>query len=49
MGCANSYKDLFVTRPERIGGLTMSAERNVIYIGRKPVMSYVLAVLTHLN
>ncbi len=27
----------------------MSEAQNVIYIGRKPVMSYVLAVLTHLN
>jgi DNA-binding protein len=27
----------------------MSEERNVVYIGRKPVMSYVLAVITHFN
>ncbi len=27
----------------------MSDDQNVVYIGRKPVMSYVLAVLTHLN
>ena len=27
----------------------MSEERNVVYIGRKPVMSYVLAVITYLN
>ncbi|MCK5403326.1 RNA-binding protein, partial [Candidatus Bathyarchaeota archaeon] len=27
----------------------MSEEDNVIYIGRKPVMSYVLAVITHMN
>jgi DNA-binding protein len=24
-------------------------EENVVYIGRKPVMSYVLAVITHFN
>jgi DNA-binding protein len=27
----------------------MSKEENVVYIGRKPVMSYVLAVITHFN
>jgi DNA-binding protein Alba len=27
----------------------MSRDRNVVYIGRKPVMSYVLAVITHFN
>ena len=27
----------------------MSEEQNVVYIGRKPVMSYVLAVITHFN
>ncbi len=27
----------------------MSEEDNVIYIGRKPVMSYVLAVITYFN
>ena len=27
----------------------MSTEENVVYIGRKPVMSYVLAVITHFN
>jgi DNA-binding protein len=27
----------------------MSEDQNVVYIGRKPVMSYVLAVITHLN
>jgi len=27
----------------------MSEDRNVVYIGRKPVMSYVLAVITHFN
>ena len=27
----------------------MSQDRNVVYIGRKPVMSYVIAVMTHLN
>jgi DNA-binding protein len=27
----------------------MSRDRNTIYIGRKPVMSYVLAVITHFN
>ena len=27
----------------------MSEEQNVVYIGRKPVMSYVLAVITSLN
>lgn len=27
----------------------MSQDQNVVYIGRKPVMSYVLAVMTHLN
>ena len=27
----------------------MSEDQNVVYIGRKPVMSYVLAVMTHLN
>ena len=27
----------------------MSEEENVVYIGRKPVMSYVLAVITHFN
>ncbi len=27
----------------------MSEEENVIYIGRKPVMSYVLAVITYFN
>ena len=25
------------------------SEENVVYIGRKPVMSYVLAVITHFN
>ncbi|MCW4038297.1 MAG: DNA-binding protein Alba [Candidatus Bathyarchaeota archaeon] len=27
----------------------MFQDQNVVYIGRKPVMSYVLAVMTHLN
>jgi DNA-binding protein len=27
----------------------MSDDQNVVYIGRKPVMSYVLAVITYLN
>ena len=27
----------------------MSEDENVVYIGRKPVMSYVLAVITHMN
>jgi DNA-binding protein len=27
----------------------MMSEENVVYIGRKPVMSYVLAVITHFN
>ena len=27
----------------------MSREDNVVYIGRKPVMSYVLAVITHFS
>jgi len=27
----------------------MSTDSNVVYIGRKPVMSYVLAVMMHLN
>jgi len=27
----------------------MSEDQNVVYIGRKPVMSYVLAVITHMN
>jgi archaea-specific DNA-binding protein len=27
----------------------MSEEQNVVFIGRKPVMSYVLAVITHFN
>jgi DNA-binding protein len=27
----------------------MSTNSNIVYIGRKPVMSYVLAVMTHLN
>ena len=27
----------------------MSEERNIVYIGRKPVMSYVLAVITYFN
>ena len=27
----------------------MSEEQNVVYIGKKPVMSYVLAVITHFN
>ena len=27
----------------------MAQEQNVVYIGRKPVMSYVLAVITHFN
>ena len=27
----------------------MSEEQNVVYIGRKPVMAYVLAVITHFN
>lgn len=27
----------------------MSKDQNVVYIGRKPVMSYVLAVITHFN
>ena len=27
----------------------MSEDQNVVYIGRKPVMSYVLAVITHFN
>ena len=27
----------------------LSKEDNVVYIGRKPVMSYVLAVITYLN
>jgi DNA-binding protein Alba len=26
-----------------------SEDRNIVYIGRKPVMSYVLAVITHFN
>ena len=27
----------------------MSQDQNIVYIGRKPVMSYVLAVITHMN
>jgi len=27
----------------------MSEEQNVVYVGRKPVMSYVLAIITYLN
>jgi DNA-binding protein len=27
----------------------MSTDANVVYIGRKPVMSYVLAIMIHLN
>ncbi len=27
----------------------MSEEQNIVYIGKKPVMSYVLAVITHFN
>jgi len=27
----------------------MSEEQNVVYIGKKPVMGYVLAVITHFN
>ena len=27
----------------------MSTNSNIVYIGRKPVMSYVLAVMMHLN
>ena len=27
----------------------MSKDRSIIYIGRKPVMSYVLAIVTHFN
>lgn len=27
----------------------MTEEQNVVYIGKKPVMSYVLAVITHFN
>ena len=27
----------------------MSEDQNVVYIGRKPVMAYVLAVITHMN
>ena len=30
-------------------GSTMSRDRNVIYIGSKPVMSYVLAAIAHFN
>ena len=45
---ANSYiVMLYLT--ELIGESIMSEEQNVVYIGRKPVMSYVLAVITYLN
>jgi DNA-binding protein len=27
----------------------MSEDQNVVYVGRKPVMSYVLAIITYLN
>jgi DNA-binding protein len=27
----------------------VSEKSNIVYIGRKPIMSYVLAVMTHLN
>lgn len=27
----------------------MSEDQNVVYIGRKPVMAYVLAVISHMN
>ena len=27
----------------------MSEERNVVYVGRKPVMNYVLAIITYFN
>lgn len=27
----------------------MSEEQNIVYIGRKPVMSYVLAIITYFN
>ena len=27
----------------------MSEDQNVVYIGRKPVMSYVLAIITYFN
>jgi DNA-binding protein len=29
--------------------LLMSEEQNVVYVGRKPVMSYVLAIITYFN
>ncbi len=27
----------------------MSEDQNVVYVGKKPVMSYVLAIITHFN
>jgi DNA-binding protein len=32
-----------------IGGVPMSKDPNTIYVGTKPAMSYVLAVITHFN
>jgi DNA-binding protein Alba len=32
-----------------VGGSIMSEDQNVVYVGRKPVMSYVLAIITYFN
>jgi DNA-binding protein len=32
-----------------LGGSILSEDQNVVYIGRKPVMSYVLAIITYFN
>lgn len=32
-----------------LGGSILSDDQNVVYIGRKPVMSYVLAIITYFN
>jgi len=36
-------------KEENKGGVYMSKDPNTIYVGTKPAMSYVLAVITHFN
>ena len=40
---------MFVIHYNIINGGTKMAEENIVYIGNKPVMNYVLAVVTQMN
>jgi len=42
-------KDCYSIKNKRLGGMKQMAEENTVYIGKKPTMNYVLAVVTQFN